>query len=139
MTAAQRPFFSPLAHLIKTYLEFRQALGYTSFCNLHAAKDLDGYLLFRAVTSVRQLDESLVANWMHSIPTQAAATKNARLRFARGFLNYLVRLDMLPDNPARRIPYLRQKAYKPYIYTLQEIHQILEAARALLVLTRRPS
>jgi len=130
MTAGRRSFLSPLARHLKAYLEFRQALGYTSFSNPHAARDFDGYLLFRSVASVRELNESLVANWMHSIPTQAAATKNAKLRFARGFLNYLVRLGLLPDNPARRIPYLRQKAYKPYIYTLQEIHRILEAARS---------
>ena len=131
MTAGLRLFHSALAHHLQAYLEFKQKLGYTSFYNLHAAKDFDGYLLFRSVTSVRQLDERLVANWMHSIPTQAAATKNAKLRFARGFLNYLVRLDLLPDNPAQRIHYLRQKVYKPYIYTLQEIHRILEAARGL--------
>jgi len=130
MTAGRR-FFSPLARHLKAYLEFRQALGYTSFLNSHAAKDFDGYLLFRGVSSIRQLDESLVANWMHCVPTQAAVTKNGKLRFARGFLNYLVRLDMLPDNPARRIPYLRQKAHKPHIYALQEIQRILEAARSL--------
>lgn len=131
MTTAQRPFFSPLARRLKAYLEFRQALGYTSFLNLHAAKDFDGYLLFRAVATVRELNESIVANWMHSIPTQAAATKNGKLRFARGFLNYLVRMGELPDNPAQRIPYLKQKTYKPRIYTLQEIHRILAAARDL--------
>jgi len=58
-------------------------------------------------------------------------TKNANLRFARGFLNYLVRMGELPDNPAQRIPYLRQKTYKPHIYTLQEIHRIIEASHAL--------
>lgn len=127
----RRRFYSPLAPLLEAYLDFRRALGYTSFSNPHAAKELDGYLLFRAVTSVRGLDERLVANWMHSVSTQAAATKNAKLRFVRGFLDYLVRAGALPDNCARRIPYLRQKAYKPYIYTLQEIHRLLEAARGL--------
>lgn len=131
MIAGRRLFHSSLGRQLKAYLEFRQALGYTSFLNSHAAKDLDGYLLFRCVSSVRELDESLVANWMHSLPTQAAATKNGKLRFARGFLSYLVHTGALPDNPALRIPYLRQKVYKPHIYTLQEIHQILEAARSL--------
>lgn len=131
MTADRRLFHSAMARRLQDYLEFKQSLGYTSFANAHTPRDFDGYLLFRAVASVRELNESLVANWMHCIPTQAAATKNAKLRFARGFLDYLARLNLIPDNPARRIPYLRQKAYKPYIYTLQEIHRILEAARAL--------
>jgi integrase len=131
MTASRRLFHSALARHLESYLQFRQALGYTSFVKSYAARDLDGYLLFRAVTSVRQLNESIVSNWMHSVPTQAAVTKNGKLRFARGFLDYIVRLGLLVDNPARRIPYLRQKAHKPYIYTLQEIHRILEAARGL--------
>jgi integrase len=131
MTAGRRFFPGPLGRRLKDYLEFRQALGYTSFSNSHAAKDFDGYLVFRGVSSVRQIDEALVANWMHAVPNQAAATKNGKLRFARGFLNYLVRMGELPDNPAQRIPYLRQKAYRPYIYTLQEIHRLIEAARGL--------
>lgn len=131
MIAGRRLFHSALARRLQDYLAFKQSLGYTSFANAHAAKDLDGYLLFRAVVSVRELNESLVANWMHAIPTQAAATKNGKLRFARGFLDYLVRLALISDNPARRIPYLKQKAYKPYVYSLQEIHRILEAARTL--------
>jgi len=65
------------------------------------------------------------------VPSLAAATKNGKLCFVKGFLDYLVRLGLLDENPARRIPRLRQKAYKPYIYTLQEIQKILEAARGL--------
>lgn len=77
-------FHSALARHLAAYLDFKGALGYTSFVKSHAARELDGYLLFRAVTSVRGLDERLVANWLHSIPTQAAVTKNGKLRFARG-------------------------------------------------------
>ena len=131
MSSGRGLFNSTLARHLQDYLEFKRSLGYTSFSNVHAAKDFDGYLLFRAVISLRELNESLVANWMHAIPTQAAATKNGKLRFARGFLDYLVRLALISDNPARRIPYLKQKAYKPYIYSLLEIHRILEAARDL--------
>ena len=131
MTAGLRLFTAPWRTTYRPTSSSSKSWATPASPTSHAAKDFDGYLLFRSVTSVRQLDESLVANWMHSIPTQAAATKNAKLRFARGFLNYLVRLDLLPDNPAQRIHYLRQKVYKPYIYTLQEIHRILEAARGL--------
>ncbi|MFH1723660.1 MAG: tyrosine-type recombinase/integrase [Elusimicrobiota bacterium] len=129
MTTAKRGFHSPLARHLRAYLDFKQALGYTSFVNSHAAWDLDHFLLFRGVASIRELDEVLVANWMHAIPSNAAATKNGKLRFARGFLSYLVRLDLLKDNPARRIPYLRQKTYQPYIYSLREIDRIMAAAR----------
>ncbi|MFH0809102.1 MAG: tyrosine-type recombinase/integrase, partial [Pseudomonadota bacterium] len=125
-----RPHFnSRLAPQLHAYLDFRQGLGYSSFANPHAARELDHYLTFRSVASVKELDECLVANWMHSLPRQAAATKNVKLCFARGFLNYLVRVGLVQDNPARRIPYLKQRTYTPYIYTLKELQQILEEAR----------
>lgn len=131
MTAGRRQFHSPLGRRLLDYLEFKRRLGYTSFSRTYAARDFDYYLLFHGAASVRDLDERLVVNWVHAIPSHAAVTKNGRLRFARGFLDYLVRLGLLADNPARRVSYLRQKAHKPYIYTLQDIQRILDAARGL--------
>lgn len=128
---AGRRFHSPLGRLLRDYLEFKRHMGYTSFSREYAARDFDYYLFFHGVASVRDLNEQLVVNWMHAIPSHAAVTKNGRLRFARGFLDYLLRLGLLADNPARRIRYLRQKVHKPYIYPLEEIHRILEAAREL--------
>ncbi len=129
MTGRKRGFHSFLARHLRAYLDFRSRLGYTSFAGSPAARDFDYYLCFRDAGSLRDLDERLVAQWVHAIPSHAAATKNGKLRFARGFFGYLLRVGMLRDNPASRIPYLKQKAYKPYIYTLKEIHQILEEAR----------
>ena len=124
----RRRFHSSLARHLQAYLDFRQRLGYTSFANSPAARDFDHFLTFRDAT-LKDLDECLVADWVHAIPRHAAATKNGKLRFARGFFNYLIRVGLVQENPARRIAYLKQKAYKPYIYTLKEIHQILEEAR----------
>jgi integrase len=129
MTGGKGGFHSFLARRLQAYLDFRQRLGYTSFAGSPAAVDFDRYLCFREAGSLRDLDERLVAQWMHAIPRHAAATKNGKLRFARGFFAYLLRVGMLRGNPASRIPYLKQKAYKPHIYTLKEIHQILEEAR----------
>lgn len=128
MTAG-RAFTSSLAPHLRAYLDLRQQLGATSFSKAHYAKELDDYLTFRFVSSPQELNEGLVVNWLHSLPHQAPATKNAKLAFVRGFLNYLVRVGALKDNPALRIPQLKQKTYKPHIYTLQEIQQLLEAAR----------
>lgn len=129
MTRRKHRFTSFLARHLHAYLDFRQRMGYTSFADSPAAKEFDYYLCFRDVISVKDLDERLVAEWVHSMPNHAAATKNGKLRFARGFFSYLMRVGAARDNPASRIPYLKQKPYKPYIYTIKEIHQILEEAR----------
>ena len=125
-------FHSFLAPQLKSYLEFRQKLGYTSFAdpsNLHRAKELDCYVVFRGLSSIRQLDEGLLVNWVHALPRRSPGTKNTLLWFARGFFNYLIRLGLAHDNPAQRIRDLKTKPYQPYIFTLKEIQLLLEEAR----------
>ena len=125
-------FHGFLAPQLESYLEFRQKLGYTSFAApsiIHRAKDLDHYVVFRCISSIRQLDEGFLVNWIHAVRSRSPGTKNTLLWFARGFFNYLIRLGLARDNPAQRIRDLKTKPYQPYIFTLKEIQAILEEAR----------
>jgi len=125
-------FHSFLAPRLKSYLEFRQKLGYTSFAessNLYRAKELDNYVVFHGFNSIRQLDEGFFVNWIHALPHRSPGTKNTLLWFARGFFNYLIRLGLAHDNPAQRIRDLKTKPYQPYIFTLKEIQALMEEAR----------
>lgn len=122
------PFYSCLAPHLKAYLEFKQKLGYSSFSRTTLAKDLDYYLTFHGVASIHDIDERIIANWMHAIPQHSSTTKNNKLRYAKKIFDYLVRTRIVRSNPTLRIPPLRIRAYKPYIYSLKEIHQILEEA-----------
>lgn len=125
-------FHSFLAPHLKSYLEFRQKLGYTSFAEpsrLYRAKDMDYYVVFYGLSSIQQLDEGFLVNWIHALPHRSPGTKNTLLWFARGFFNYLIRLGLAHDNPAQRIRDLKTKPYRPYIFTLKEIQQLLEEAR----------
>ncbi|TAK10189.1 hypothetical protein EPO44_00335 [bacterium] len=125
----KRRFYSFLAGHLAGYLEFKQKLGYTSFSSPYKAVDFDRYVLFLGVSSIQQLDEGFVVHWIHSIPKLTAATKNIKLQFARGFFDYLIRVGAAQENPARRIPWLRARPSTPHVYSLKEIHQILDCAR----------
>lgn len=125
-------FHSFLAPQLTSYLEFRSKLGFTTFASppaLCRAKDLDHYVCFRDIGSFRELDEGFVFGWIHSLPSRSPQTKNTLLWFARGFFNYLIRLGLKSNNPAQRIPYLKFQPYRPYIFSLKEIHRLLEEAR----------
>lgn len=126
-----RLLHSFLASHLRAYMEFRHGLGYTSFATsrISIARDLDHYLIFRDIASVKEIDERLVVSWVHSIPGLSPRTKNNKIRFARGLFRYLLRIGAAQDNPALRIPELKVRPFKPYVYTLKEIHQILEEAR----------
>ncbi|MBI4669259.1 MAG: tyrosine-type recombinase/integrase [Elusimicrobia bacterium] len=134
MRKQQRParFSSLLKPYLKAYLEFKQKLGYTSFYSrAYLARDLDYYALFYRLSSLREFNEVFIAHWIHSAPRAGAATKNIRLGFVRVFCRYLIRLGVIQDNPALKIHRLKQKPFKPHIYTLQEIHRIFEQTRTM--------
>lgn len=122
-------FLSFLGPYLVDYLELRQKLGYTSFTRDDRARDLDVFAWSHGLSSWPQLTEELLLRWMHARPARSKATKNALLRFARGFFDYLLRQGLVPYNPAKRLPYLKAELYKPYLYTLQDIIKILEAAK----------
>ncbi|HAZ07945.1 MAG TPA: hypothetical protein DCZ01_05340 [Elusimicrobia bacterium] len=127
-----RRFHSFLASQLEAYLELKQKLGYTSYAEqaFYIARDFDYYLTFHAIVTLKQIDEGLIAAWVHAIPQRSAITKNRRLLFVQGWFDYLIRIGAADTNPARRIPSLKVKPYKPYIYTLKELQLILvEAGR----------
>lgn len=118
-------------------MEFRQSLGYVTRSTKSILLDFDRYLLFRDIASTGQIDEGLVVNWVHVIRSNSSKTKNAKLACLRKFLHYLIRLDLIAVNPALSIPYLKERPFKPYIYSLKEIGGLLEAARRFEARSRR--
>jgi integrase len=124
-----RDFISFLAPQLRDYLTLKTSLGYSSFAEDSRPANLDHFLSFLQIGSYKQLNEDLLIRWIHALSHRSNATKNHLLVFARGFFDYLLRHGHLADNPARRIRLFKENRPRPYIYTLLEIHQILEAAR----------
>lgn len=124
-------FRSFLAPHLTSYLEFRRKLGYTSFAEYagYRAKVWDDYAVHRGIRRLQQIDERFLLDCIHARPHRVAATRNRLLQFARGFFNYLIRMGAMQTNPALRIRELKTQPYKPYIYPLKEIHQLIEQAR----------
>lgn len=120
-----KQFNSFLRRHLEAYLALKQSLGFTSFAKPGTARDFDYYVVFRGLARIEQIDEAFVAHWIHAVPRNPG-TKNSKLKFARGFFDYLIRLGLARENPALRIAYLRNPTYKPHIYALKEIHDILK-------------
>ena len=126
MTPPSRRFHSFLAPHLEAYLRFKIALGFTSLAKKSDAGDLDYFVLFFGIGSIEQLDEGALSRWIHADPKRNFKTRNNKISFARGFFQYLVRIDAARTNPAERISYLKTKPYQPHIYPLKEIQSILE-------------
>jgi site-specific recombinase XerD len=111
------------------YHQFMQRLGYTSYRNLTHARNMDEFTVFRYLNSIEELDERFVTGWVHQLSFRgSASTKNHRISYARGFFEYLIRQNLRRDNPALSIPFLKCRKHRPHIYSLYEIHQILQEA-----------
>ncbi len=129
MSPPRPSFHSFLRTVIEDFLDSRQRLGYDVKSAKSYLRDLDHYLVFYDIISVRKIDESLVIHWIHSIPSRSNRTKNSMLLCLRKFLDFLIRQGLAVSNPARGVAYLKFKPFKPYLYTLKEIQQLLLAAQ----------
>ena len=120
------------ARLLRDYLDFKFKLGHTSFGHSHGpARDavrFDNFVSEMAIADIKQLDEAALSNWVYGQPASSENAKNKRVSFLRGFYVYLVRRKLVPYNLGYRLPFIKAPPYKPYIYSLLEIHQILEEA-----------
>jgi site-specific recombinase XerD len=124
-------FHSFLASHLESFLQLKTKLGYTSYAEniRYIAQDFDHYLCFLGRTALNQIHEGDVLSWIHLRPQASAMTRNKKLRFARMFFDYLLRIGVAKKNPTLRFHPLKVKPHKPYIYTLQEISQILDEAK----------
>ncbi len=129
MSIPKVKLLSFLAPWMRQYLAFRADLGYSVTArDFYLFRDLDYYVLWKGLSRMEQLDECFVANWVFVMPSHSTGTKNTRLTFLRCFCRYLVRLGLLKDNPAQRVRRLRQRKFRPYIYTVHELASLLKEA-----------
>lgn len=125
----QGKFHSFMAPYLEKYVQIRQTLGYVLRSDIHLLRQLDDYILWKGLSRLNQIDDRFAANWMFSVSSHAAGTKNTRLVVLRSFCSYLVRLGLLKENPALKLPYLEVPPFKPYIYSLQEIAALIHQSR----------
>ena len=118
------------ARLLRDYLEFKVVRGYSSYANgvAYTARDFDRYLTETAIAEITQLDERLMVNWIYGPPVVSDHVRNRRILFLRGFCQYLVRRGFFKHNRAEGITVLPVRYKPPYIYSLLEIHQLLQEA-----------
>lgn len=124
-----RALSSALAPQLRAFVAFKRQLGVSGYGRAQAVKEFDDFLIARGIHKAEQISTGLIINWLQSKPHQAASTKNKKLLFARGFLGHLARTGVFHKNLALDIPHFKLKPFSPHIYTLREIHQLLEEAR----------
>jgi len=120
-----KPFKSPLADYLEQYVAYRRALGYGEKNLRSNLRQFDRYVSGK---DARLVD--LSSNFFLDMKKDFREKQqcfNQLLLAARGFLAFLVRNQIIADNPLCDIGAYRQKAYIPFVFSADQIDQLLAA------------
>lgn len=130
-------FYSPLAPLIKQFIQEKRACGYQYN---EAPRILNHFDQFLCNTTLREmaLPEDLVLLWLEKFPKEQASTHQRRIGLVRQLARMMVRLGY----PAYIVPVQfgtpRDYTFLPYIFTREEIGKLIYAADQIKPTTQTP-
>jgi len=120
-----KPFESFLAPHLNDYLSYREGLGYA----LRPCRDhlrlFDRYV-HQAQADWNSLHPSFFLH-MRSNLIMEASSVNHVLSVTRGFFRFLVRKEICENNPLLDIPPLKEQITVPFIFSPEQIDQLLKA------------
>lgn len=120
---------SRLQQSLAEYLRLRRALG---FKLEREGRWLPRFIDFLEHRDSDRITTSLAVRWAMASPSGSAPSMHARLRMVRGFARYLASHDPATELPPyERLPAVSITRRTPYIYTEDEIGDLIAAAQSL--------
>jgi site-specific recombinase XerD len=117
------PFKSPLADLIRQYIDYRKSLGYRDKALPGQLLVLDRIIAYQDI-GLQDLTPSFFLDIRLSYKDRPD-TFNAMLLGMRGFLNYLTRCQVICYNPLTDITAYPQNAFIPFVFSPEQINQMM--------------
>jgi len=115
-----------LKEAIQDYLALRRGLGFK--LKKHS-RFLDEFALFLEQADASQITSQLALQWATQPQHIQPAEWAARLSVVRGFARYWSATDPMTEIPPEGLLPYRPKRAKPYLYSDEQIDQLLEAAK----------
>ena len=117
-----------LREALQEYLPLRRSLGF----KLHdAARVLAWFVAFMEEHQATHITRRLALEWVQQAQTVRPAERARRLCFLRGFARYRSATDPLTEVPSQELCPYRSTRARPYLYTEQEVQDLLAAALRL--------
>ena len=123
-------FKSSLAQQMEEYISYRLSLGYTESnlrCPLRA---FDQYVCDKKADQY-ELSPPFFLDFKKSLK-EKQRTFNAILLAMRGFFNYLVRRQIIDENPLIDICSYTPNAFIPFVFSLDQIDKLLSAVQSAI-------
>lgn len=117
-----------LANAVTDYLRLRRRLGF----KLRMFEwYLGDFVRFMRRQRASRITTALALRWATRPPQKTPAEQARRLSIVRGFAKYCSGLDARTEIPLTGLLRGRARRIQPYLYTEEEIAQLMEAARRL--------
>ena len=114
-----------LADQWEDYLNYRSRIGFTSQIPPWFFATLDRYIVKNKVNA-GDMTPSFFLEFRKSIDAEPG-TVNKIFIHLKGFFDYLVRNEKLSSNPVVNIPKMPENAYIPYVFSPQQIDELLRS------------
>jgi len=125
-----KPFKSFLAPLLCEYLIHRENLGYETKSTLSYLKTFDLYVREKRIKE-GLLQPSFFLELRSDMKIESRSV-NTALSNVRMFFEFLVRRDIYEHNPLQDIPPLPEAYFVPFVFSPEQIDQLLTAACKIL-------
>lgn len=130
-------FQSPVAALIKQFIQQKQACGYKYGEAARILARFDRFLCDEALPQC-ELPRSISRKWLAKQRHESASTHQHRIGVVRQFALHMCRLGYPADVPDRLLTVKRGAAFSPRILTRAEVQQLLHAVDQLTPTAQAP-
>lgn len=138
MSRRQAELRSSCAGPIKSFLEFKQAMGCKYRTEGAALQLLDTYLAQHRITALQQINSRTIDTFLASRPREHARSYNHLVGVVRRFFDWALMQGMVDHNPVTATTRRVTGQRIPYLFSLDDARRLLEAARSLRSCPRAP-
>ena len=130
-----KPFESFLANKMEEYLAYRQTLGYSQATAQSSLLAFDRFLQEKN-GNWQELETELFLEFRAYYQKQPRYA-NILISNVRTFFQFLVRQEIYETNPLRDIPDVPENIFVPYVFSPEQVDQLLVAVQKRLRKTKR--
>jgi site-specific recombinase XerD len=129
LQTAPRPA-GPLDANIRAYLDLHRSLGKKCRSHATALRSLDRFLQARAVPSPQAIDRAAIEQWLAGLAV-SAYTRGRKAQILHCFFDHLRSESIVALNPVPVMERLPGSSFKPFIFTKEQLVEVLEAIRRM--------
>jgi integrase/recombinase XerD len=120
-----KPFKSGIAAQLEAYVAYRMDLGFTDKHLRSMLRPFDRFME-EAGHNIQELNPLDFMGFKRSLKLEPRSI-NAIIIAARGFFDYLIRIQMMKHNPLKDFPLQRENAFVPFIFSPSQTKRMLSA------------